>query len=288
VRLAASLGLGESVPWRELSRLIEASDPAVSNEDAERYRHARSGALTERFLAGQLLVSPDTPASRELVRLCERGTILHYRAMGLTAARYLSVGTACALLAFFISSRSPLSPPQRQPASPRVPPEPALGSLSQKADVAIPPAPTPILTPYPYPERLARRYYNDARAAHREKRYAVAASLADLAAETGKSTYLLPHALLLRAQIADNLGDSDAPRFWARIASDSPASPYAPLGLLRAAERTKKIYGDQASLAPYLQELFDRYPLSNEARIARGRFTPPVSLSPEKKEEARQ
>ncbi|MBC7807720.1 MAG: hypothetical protein H7145_16425 [Akkermansiaceae bacterium] len=281
LRLAASLGLAETVVWRELHDLLGAADPAVTTEHADSYESARSFALAGKFSVVPILtVLPDTPVTRELTRLCATGDALGKRGVWQTASRYAAVGTICAVLALWsplrrVQERASVTVSTPQGAIPGDDPRP--GNAVVAAPPRVPGSPTPdtrrlAATHYPYPERLARRYYSDARSAFREKRYATAASLTELASETGKNTYLLPHALLLRAQIADITGDVNAPRFWAKIATDSPASSYAPLGLLRAAERSGKISGKQRDTASYLQELMKRYPLSNEARVARGRF----------------
>ncbi|MBC8138611.1 MAG: hypothetical protein H8F28_22250 [Fibrella sp.] len=285
LRLAASLGLADTRNWRELSRLIHAADPPVTDEDADRYETALAYAKEGRFFAAELLLRPDTPATRELLRLCATGDSLRKKATWLTAARYAAFGAACATIGFYLLPHpSPTPFVRSRNSSERAPTRQPVGRAAPKT---IPSssllAPSPF--PYPYPERLARRYYNDARSAFREKRYGTAAFLVDRATEVGKNTYLLPHTLLLRAQIADTTGDTNAPRFWAKIATDSPTSPYAPLGLLRAAERAQKIKNKQRDVALYLQELIDQYPLSNEARVARKRFQP-VLLPGKMKEEA--
>ena len=288
LRLAASLGISETESWRRLSDLIDATDPAVTAEDARSYRMALSHACQDQFLDGILRGRTDTPITRELNRLCTVGNAFQKKAKWSLLSRYATVGIACAAMVFWLLPRptqTPIAPKQNTPKS----------SLDQTAlrrnEIAPPPVAARIETilspsPYPYPERLARRYYNDALSAYREKQYDTAANLADLAAEAGKNTYLLPHTLLLRAQIADTTGDIDAPRFWAKIARAAPDSSYAPLGLLRAAERAEKIIGNQATVALYLQELIDQYPLSNEAGIARKRFRS-VFLPGKMKEEAR-
>lgn len=296
LRLAASLGLTETEPWRQLSDLLEIIDPPVAAEDAKNYDTAWGDALHGKYFPGQVLGLPDTPATRELRQLCEMGAILQKKRTWLTTTKYAAVGITCAVIAFCFpirfqsgvipqeTAKQTVRPASGEPVqgNGQKPPariSPTLNTQRSGNAVSVPP------TPYPYPERLARRYYNDALSAYREKRYDNAIFLADLATETSKNTYLLPHTLLLRAQIADSTGDTNASQFWAKIATDSPTSPYAPLGLLRAAERAKKIIGRQTEVASYLQELIDRYPLSNEARVARKWFHP-VLLPGKAKEEA--
>lgn len=289
LRLAASLGLAETEPWRQLSELLEVIDPPVAAEDARNYHTARRDALDGKYFAGQILGLPPPPAARELRQLCEVGTVLQKKQTWLTTTKYAAVGITCAVIAFCFSIPFKYGGVPQETAKQTVPPlsgEPV--STPSPTPNTQYPTPNPVSvppTPYPYPERLARRYYNDALSAYREKRYDNAIFLADLATETSKNTYLLPHTLLLRAQIADSTGDTNASQFWAKIATDSPTSPYAPLGLLRAAERAKKIIGKQTEVASYLQELIDRYPLSNEARVARKWFHP-VLLPGKAKEEA--
>ncbi len=281
---ATSLGVGESDQWRELSVLVAAADPAVPEADARAYGQARAFAVAGRFAAADAIPLPATPAADELGRLRAAGVTWERRVRRQNVFRSAAAGMAGAVgfallsLAFrgLPAPRPDVSEIPKSLSSPR--PLAARNSLNDTRPFtnigrgARLSSPAPFA--YPYPERLTRRYYNDALRAYREKRFKTAADLSDLAAISGADTYLLPHILLLRARIADTIPDANAPLLWAEIASRAPRSPYAPLGLLRAAERSRKISGEQEAGALFLAELIRRYPLSKEACIARKRLNP--------------
>ncbi len=276
---AAALGLAHFDTWHTLSDLIDTVDPSVSAEDNAAYTRQRQRSEQGRFNISTRFSYVTVPAAQELQQLCTRGIALQQQALQGSLSRYALIGAVCAVLGFSLSARvaqrSLTSLPENHPGVPHDPVRqtkvrpPSSAPIVQAKATALRGTPA-----HPYPERLTRRYYNDALAAYRAKNYIVAKQLADQAVYIGRKTYLFPHTLLLRAQIADTLGQVDATQLWARVATDAPHSSYAPLGLLRAAQRSRKKNGKQTGMALYLQKLFDNYPSSKETAVARRQFSP--------------
>lgn len=277
---ARGLGIPEHPSVVQLQILLEKTDFSVAEiKVASDYRTARTTALLGRFGEAQRIssgiISP-SPIIGELQRLCIAGVKRQRKVWSQQAVMVGVIGIlGASLFVANINWRQQIL--QTLPvASPLPSPE----VMDSPIPVTIPTIPSPRPTDYPYPERLARRYFNDALDARKNGKYLVAARLADAAAETGRNTYILPHALLLRAEIADTIRETDAPLRWSKIAEEAPDSPYAALGLLRAAERVQNITGDPSRSTPYLMELYQHYGTSYEARQAKKTFNFPLKRTP--------
>jgi TolA-binding protein len=274
---AGALGLADHpAVERLLSLSISASAP-VSGAESTAYEFARSAAADGRFSDALRIGKPETresPFLGELRRLSRDGA----RQKAELRLRGAVIGVTASLLfaglawkAFAPPAPSIAAQPVPSPTPVAAPSTPVLPIPTASPTPAVDPADVIEVVTYPYPERLARRLYNDALDARRDGDYRNAGRLADEAAIAGNHTYIAANALLLRAEIADTIRERDSAARWAMIAASAPDSPYAPLGLLRAAMRAQKLSGDRDA-RPYLMELFHRYGTSKEAAIARTRF----------------
>jgi tetratricopeptide (TPR) repeat protein len=114
-------------------------------------------------------------------------------------------------------------------------------------------------------EQQARRWFNAALTAARDRNWKRAADLAEATYQIGSGTYLAEDALLLAARAADNLHNPLASRAWVRLADERPQSHYAPVALAKAARAAFR-EGRPEMADAYLNRLRTCYPDAPEAR----------------------
>lgn len=98
LRFAASLGLGQSAAWWELSRLVGKCDPGVGAKETADYTLAHHLAKEGRFDAVWEMALKPTPIVDELRRLCENAQRQTRQQYGAIVVKYTLWGAFCAFI----------------------------------------------------------------------------------------------------------------------------------------------------------------------------------------------
>lgn len=98
LRVARSLGLGQSRAWQELALLVEAADPPVSAKEAADYALAHHLAKERRYDAAQQIALPQTPITATLRRISQLAESETRQQYGVSVIKYLIWGICCVLV----------------------------------------------------------------------------------------------------------------------------------------------------------------------------------------------